>query len=63
MGPQLINEKYFKNALQFSPERWLRDSKDATMHPFVLTPFGHGPRMCAGIIMRRFLFFLQINLL
>ena len=31
--------------------RWLRGEQQADLHPFLLTPFGHGTRMCAG---RRF---------
>jgi len=40
---------FFKEPDQHRPERWLR-SGDATtgVHPYLLTPFGHGTRMCAG---------------
>ena len=31
--------------------RWLRGGQQADLHSFLLTPFGHGTRMCAG---RRF---------
>ncbi|XP_046406717.1 probable cytochrome P450 CYP44 isoform X2 [Ischnura elegans] len=47
---QLRSEKYFPNPNQFLPERWMRGS-DATENAFILTPFGHGTRMCVG---RRF---------
>lgn len=45
-------DKYFPQANQFIPERWLREggeeyqSKDA--NPFVFLPFGFGPRSCIG---------------
>merc|ERR1711860_311135 len=48
-------DKYFKDPLEFKPERWMK-SKDCPgaaapadkIHPFVQLPFGHGPRMCIG---------------
>ena len=49
-----VSEKHFANSLQFQPERWLRDGKDAGKdrgNPFLLLPFGFGARMCIG---RRF---------
>ena len=54
-GPNLFmcrSERYFKNALEFRPERWLRDHPlKEDIHPFLMLPFGHGKRMCVG---RRF---------
>ena len=50
------NEKYFSNPLMFQPQRWLREDDKAGLgrkrdNPFLVLPFGFGPRMCIG---RRF---------
>ncbi|XP_067004640.1 probable cytochrome P450 CYP44 [Anabrus simplex] len=42
--------EYIENPNEFSPERWLRGG-ETSIHPYLLTPFGHGIRTCAG---RRF---------
>lgn len=44
---------YFPQPDAFLPDRWLRNETcaDPKPHPFIVLPFGHGSRMCAG---RRF---------
>ncbi|CAG9859105.1 unnamed protein product [Phyllotreta striolata] len=40
-------EKYFPRPDEFVPERWLRGHVfHKQPHPFLLLPFGHGPRSC-----------------
>ncbi|KAH9507956.1 hypothetical protein Btru_052455 [Bulinus truncatus] len=49
---QLMNPKVITNPEEFSPERWIReDGEMEKVHPYLLTPFSLGRRMCAG---RRF---------
>jgi cytochrome P450 len=52
MGPALRDEKYFEAPDEFRPQRWLRGSATNNVHPFLLLPFGHGTRMCAGVCVR-----------
>lgn len=42
-----VSEKHFKNALEYKPERWLRENK-REINAFAFLPFGFGPRMCLG---------------
>ncbi|CAH1283510.1 unnamed protein product [Diabrotica balteata] len=44
------NEKYFSNATEFRPERWLNQEKSVTSSnsTFLMTPFGIGRRICPG---------------
>ncbi|XP_054706878.1 probable cytochrome P450 49a1 [Uloborus diversus] len=41
------SEKYFKNANQYIPERWL-DKDEKPSNPFSYVPFGIGTRSCVG---------------
>lgn len=45
------DERYYPQADEFLPERWLRDpetNKKTQVNPFTFLPFGIGPRMCIG---------------
>lgn len=44
------NEKYFENATEFRPERWLSDQNNHTLNnsPYLVSPFGTGRRICPG---------------
>lgn len=46
--------EYFVEPDRFLPERWLRDGSALDIHSYVLIPFGHGPRMCAGYVFPNF---------
>ncbi|XP_015780624.1 PREDICTED: cytochrome P450 10-like [Acropora digitifera] len=41
------SEKYFKDASEFRPERWLSENRSQN-HAFSSLQFGHGVRMCIG---------------
>jgi cholesterol 24(S)-hydroxylase len=44
------NEKYFKNAYEFRPERFLKngDENEDKIENYIYLPFGLGPRNCIG---------------
>ncbi|CAG9797568.1 unnamed protein product [Chironomus riparius] len=49
----LQDDKFYQNAQQFLPERWLRDQTEGcpragTSNPFTFLPFGFGARSCVG---------------
>ncbi|KAL5276503.1 hypothetical protein ACFFRR_001995 [Megaselia abdita] len=50
MQPLLGDEKYFKDADKFVPERWIKGSPlyKGNNDPFVYLPFGFGSRSCIG---------------
>ncbi|XP_013389554.1 cytochrome P450 10-like isoform X3 [Lingula anatina] len=42
-----LQSEYFPNPHAYSPERWMKED-NVQPHPYLLLPFGHGPRMCIG---------------
>lgn len=48
--PLAWNEKYFTEAQQYKPERWMRSagSRGLEHNPWVFLPFGFGLRACIG---------------
>ena len=55
------DRQYFDDPDEFRAERWLRDGSAENIHPYILTPFGHGPRMCAGIVLLLFLYLTFVH--
>lgn len=43
-----LSDKYFTDAREFKPERWLKESKCPVHNSDAFTPFGAGPRYCPG---------------
>ena len=41
--------EYFDRPEEYIPERWARDGSAKDIHPYLLLPFGFGPRTCAGL--------------
>ena len=39
---------YFDEPDVYRPERWVRGGSALQIHPYLLLPFGFGPRTCAG---------------
>ncbi|XP_064605304.1 probable cytochrome P450 CYP44 [Liolophura sinensis] len=46
-----MSAEYFADPEKYLPERWIKNDSAQNIHPFIMIPFGHGPRMCIG---RRF---------
>ena len=44
----LRNPDIFPEPDLFKPERWLKGGSAEHVHPFIVLPFSHGPRMCIG---------------
>ena len=44
------SERFFKNAKEFDPRRWLRtdEKSEENVHPYAHLPFGFGARQCIG---------------
>ncbi|KAK6166912.1 hypothetical protein SNE40_023513 [Patella caerulea] len=58
-----LDSRYWKEPLQFKPERFMDDSGEVPKPPATLIPFSIGPRICAGESLARmelFLFFTNI---
>jgi cytochrome P450 len=43
-----LSEKYFSEAREFKPDRWLKESRCPVHNTDAFTPFGAGPRYCPG---------------
>jgi cytochrome P450 len=53
-----LDERHFRNAHAFEPERWLATDAEASASKRVALPFGSGPRICPG----RYLALLEMKL-
>ncbi|DBA91062.1 TPA: hypothetical protein ACH3X2_004165 [Trebouxia sp. C0005] len=43
-----LDDKYFPNAKEFMPDRFLEPDSKPSHHPYAYIPFGAGPRKCIG---------------
>lgn len=48
-SPNHLDEKYFKNAKEFIPDRWSDEVTIAERNPYVYQPFSAGLRNCIGM--------------
>ena len=44
-----VSERYFKEPLNFLPERWMDDESVQSIHPYASTPYGVGTRRCPAV--------------
>ena len=44
-----LQDEFYPKSLEYIPERWIKGHEmESKAHPYVMLPFGFGPRMCIG---------------